>query len=48
MDPGTASWHLGPDGQWTRHHLGPDGEHLRDLQATVIEQRSSRRTSRRR
>ena len=48
MDPGTASWHLGPDGQWTRHHLGPDGEHLRDLQATVIELRSSRRTSRRR
>ena len=48
MDPRTASWHLGADGQWTRHHLGPDGQHLRDLQATVIELRSSRRTSRRR
>ena len=33
------SWHLGPDGQWARHHLDEDGEPLRDLQATVIEQR---------
>ncbi|WP_024285856.1 RNA degradosome polyphosphate kinase [Cellulomonas sp. KRMCY2] len=36
MDDRTSSWHLGPDGDWTRHHVGPDGEHLRDLQELLI------------
>src|ERR687886_1035176 len=46
MDPGTASWHLGPDGAWTRHSLGPDGEPLRDLQASLIAARPRRRAGR--
>jgi polyphosphate kinase len=46
MDPGTASWHLGPDGVWTRHSVGPDGEPLRDLQAYLIATRPRRRMSR--
>ncbi len=32
----TSSWHLGPDGVWTRHHVGPDGEPLADLQETQM------------
>ena len=36
MDDSTSSWHLGPDGAWTRHHIGPDGERLRDLQELLI------------
>jgi polyphosphate kinase len=35
MDDGTSSWHLGPDGAWTRHSEGPDGP-LRDLQSMLI------------
>lgn len=35
MDDGTSSWHLGPDGGWTRHAEGPDGP-LRDLQSVLI------------
>ncbi|MEN0130621.1 MAG: RNA degradosome polyphosphate kinase [Brevundimonas sp.] len=41
MAEGTSSWHLGPDGVWTRHAQGPDGP-LVDLQATLI-QRQRRR-----
>jgi polyphosphate kinase len=48
MDPGTSSWHLGPDGTWTRHSTGPDGEPLRDLQAYLIATRPRRRVGRRR
>jgi polyphosphate kinase len=48
MDPATASWHLGPDGIWTRHSTGPDGEPLRDLQAYLIATRPRRRPGRRR
>ena len=36
MSDSTASWHLGPEGTWTRHHLGPDGEPLDDLQELLI------------
>ncbi len=32
----TSSWHLGPDGVWTRHSVGPDGEPLADLQETMM------------
>jgi polyphosphate kinase len=35
-DDGTASWHLGPDGTWTRHHRDVDGEPLADLQETLM------------
>jgi polyphosphate kinase len=48
MDPGTSSWHLGPDGTWRRHNTGPDGEPLRDLQAYLIATRPRRRAGRRR
>jgi polyphosphate kinase len=36
FDPGTSSWHLGPDGEWVRHAYGGDGEPLLDLQAYLI------------
>jgi polyphosphate kinase len=46
MDSDTASWHLGPDGVWTRHCAGDDGEPLRDLQSYLIATRPRRRLSR--
>ncbi len=36
FDPGTASWHLGSDGEWVRVHLSHDGQPLRDIQAVLI------------
>jgi polyphosphate kinase len=42
MDPGTASWWLGPDGSWTRHHLDESGGPLIDLQEHLIRTRQSR------
>ena len=48
VDPGTASWHLGPDGVWTRHSSGPDGEPLLDLQTHLIATRRRRPSSRQR
>jgi polyphosphate kinase len=48
MDPGTSSWHLGPDGSWTRHHKNVDGEPLRDLQTHLIATRPGKRPVRRR
>jgi polyphosphate kinase len=48
VDEGTASWHLGPDGSWTRHLERPDGEPLLDLQSHIIATRPRRRTTRRR
>jgi polyphosphate kinase len=47
MDPETASWHLGPDGIWTRHSHAEDGTPLRDLQFHLIANRPRRRTRRR-
>ncbi len=42
----TSSWHLGPDGVWTRRSLADDGSHLLDLQdatmATVQKRRRGR------
>ncbi|AZS41466.1 Polyphosphate kinase [Microbacterium oxydans] len=32
MDDGTSSWHLGPEGVWTRHATDADGKPLIDLQ----------------
>jgi polyphosphate kinase len=48
MDAGTSSWHLGPDGSWTRHHKNVDGEPLRDLQTHLIATRPGKRPVRRR
>ena len=36
FDPGTSSWHLGPDGEWSRVHQGHDGQALRDIQDVLI------------
>ncbi|GAA4972164.1 RNA degradosome polyphosphate kinase [Yinghuangia aomiensis] len=43
MSAETASWHLGPDGTWTRHATAPDGSVLRDVQEHLIELRRRRR-----
>jgi polyphosphate kinase len=48
MDPATSSWHLEPDGTWTRHHKNVDGEPLRDLQSHLIATRPGKRPVRRR
>ncbi|HET7015079.1 MAG TPA: RNA degradosome polyphosphate kinase [Streptosporangiaceae bacterium] len=42
MDPGVASWWLGPDGIWTRHHLDESGGQLIDLQDRLIKTRQTR------
>ena len=39
----TASWHLGPDGEWTRHAADGDGKPLRNIQETLIDSRRRRR-----
>jgi polyphosphate kinase len=44
MDPGVASWWLGPDGIWTRHHRDETGAPLIDLQQYLIRHRQSRPT----
>jgi polyphosphate kinase len=46
-DPGTASWHLGADGTWSRAAVDADGRPLLDLQELLIAARSSRRARRR-
>ncbi|ROP42830.1 RNA degradosome polyphosphate kinase [Pseudokineococcus lusitanus] len=38
-DDGTSSWHLGPDGAWTRHSRGEDGRPLLDVQQHLLERR---------
>ncbi len=43
FDEDTSSWHLGPDGHWTRHHRAADGTALRDLQETLIDRKLRRR-----
>ncbi|MBB5787940.1 RNA degradosome polyphosphate kinase [Jiangella mangrovi] len=45
FDPGTASWHLRPDGTWDRVHFGPDGEPLADMQQVLIERKQRRRST---
>jgi polyphosphate kinase len=42
MDPGTASWWLAADGNWTRHHLDASGAPLNDLQDLLIRSRQGR------
>ncbi|MCH6161083.1 RNA degradosome polyphosphate kinase [Streptomyces marispadix] len=43
MADDTASWHLGPDGGWTRHAHDADGQPLRNIQESLIEGRRRRR-----
>lgn len=43
MSDATASWHLGPDGDWTRHALDADGRPLRNVQEMLIDARRRRR-----
>ncbi|WP_042373334.1 RNA degradosome polyphosphate kinase [Streptacidiphilus neutrinimicus] len=44
MADDTSSWHLGPDGVWTRHAHDAEGRSLRNVQELLID---SRRRSRR-
>lgn len=39
----TSSWHLGPDGEWTRHSYDADGQPLRNVQEMLIDARRRRR-----
>ncbi|MFJ6565075.1 RNA degradosome polyphosphate kinase [Streptomyces sp. NPDC091412] len=39
----TSSWHLGPDGEWTRHATDSDGQPLRNIQEMLIDARRRRR-----
>ncbi|CAM5533799.1 Polyphosphate kinase OS=Streptomyces alboniger OX=132473 GN=ppk PE=3 SV=1 [Streptomyces alboniger] len=43
MSDTTASWHLGADGNWTRHSLDPEGQPLRNVQEMLIDARRRRR-----
>ena len=45
MSDSTASWHLGPDGGWTRHASDADGAPLRNVQEMLIDARRRRRGS---
>ncbi len=42
----TSSWHLGPEGEWTRHSVGADGKPLVDLQEQTMSQVLRRRRAR--
>jgi polyphosphate kinase len=48
MDPGTSSWHLDSQGEWTRHHIGDDGRLLEDVQSWLLASRSRQRPTVRR
>nr|WP_318202696.1 RNA degradosome polyphosphate kinase [Streptomyces sp. SCL15-4] len=43
MSDTTASWRLGPDGEWTRHANDGDGGPLRNVQEMLIDARRRRR-----
>lgn len=43
MSDTTSSWHLGPDGNWTRHATDPEGKPLRHVQEMLIDARRRRR-----
>ncbi|WP_344386657.1 RNA degradosome polyphosphate kinase [Streptomyces vastus] len=43
MSDKTSSWHLGPDGEWTRHAADGDGQQLRNVQEMLIDARRRRR-----
>ncbi|MEP7192681.1 MAG: RNA degradosome polyphosphate kinase [Actinomycetota bacterium] len=48
MSDDVSSWHLSGDGRWTRHRTDANGEDLLELQGTLIENSSKRRTKARR
>ncbi len=43
MSDTTSSWHLGPDGEWTRYATDADGQPLRNIQEMLIDARRRRR-----
>ncbi len=45
LDPGTASWHLQPDGDWVRHAVDEAGKPLSDIQQHLIETQARPRTA---
>lgn len=45
MAEDTASWHLGPDGAWSRKSQDADGHRLRDIQELLIDSRQRRRSA---
>lgn len=45
MSDATSSWHLGPDGEWTRHSTDAEGQPLRHVQEMLIDARRRRRGS---
>jgi polyphosphate kinase len=46
MSDEAATWHLGPDGAWTRHQYGADGKPLIDVQDKTMADVYSKRNSR--
>lgn len=46
MSDTTSSWHLGAEGEWTRHHLDAEGNPLVDLQEKTMAQVLRRRRAR--
>ncbi len=46
MSDTTSSWHLGADGEWTRHHLDEEGKPLLDLQDRTMTNVQRRRRAR--
>ena len=45
MDEGTSSWWLNGDGNWTRHSRDAGGQPLRDVQETLIREKSRGRSA---
>lgn len=46
MSDSSSSWHLGPDGEWTRHNIGEDGKLLIDVQDRTMANVQRRRRAR--
>ncbi|MGL4257767.1 MAG: RNA degradosome polyphosphate kinase, partial [Microbacterium sp.] len=46
MSDTSTSWHLGPDGEWTRHSVGEDGKILVDVQDRTMANVQRRRRAR--
>lgn len=46
MSDTSSSWHLGPDGEWTRHNLSEDGSPLVDVQDRTMTHVQRRRRAR--
>jgi polyphosphate kinase len=46
MSDSSSSWHLGPDGEWTRHNVGDDGKLLVDIQDRTMTNVQRRRRAR--